>query len=130
MDPMPKPKRGDILRADLLASILDRLDRLEGGKDGSGLNPLDKFIGVVGGNIPARSGTTIYGGPVTVYWLQSSSGTTGTIAESGVEIPLAWNVSGSLLTSGQSIDDGMYVGVWKDAYETWWMAPLECEVPA
>lgn len=130
MDPTAKPRRGDILRADLLASILARLDRLEGSKDGTGLPPNTLFVGVVGGNIPARSGTTVSGGPVTVYWLQSSSGTTGTIAESGVQIPLAWNVSASLLTSGQSIDDGMYVGVWKDAYETWWMAPLECEVPA
>jgi hypothetical protein len=131
MDPTSRPKRGDILTAELMASILDRLARLEGAKDISGLPPNTLFVGVAGGDFAPRSGTTVSSGSVTIYWLSSVSGSTGTIATSGVTIPEAWNISETAYpVSGNSINSGQYVGIWKDAFETWWVAPLECEPPA
>ena len=131
MDPASRPKRGDILTADLIGSILSRLDRLEGNKDGSGLPPNTLYVGVAGGDFAPRSGTTVSSSSVTIYWLASVSGSTGTIAPSGITIPEVWNISEAAFpVSGNSINIGQYVGVWKDAFETWWCAPLECEPPA
>lgn len=127
-------KPGDPIKAEqfmmLVQAVRDLLDmragrgvdiqRVGGHLTMSAVPQVTGYIGVATSNFAARSGTTPGTGTVDLY---SYDGTT--LATTGKSYD-AINVSATTMTSGNSIDTGMYVWVQVDAYNTWFVAPLEC----
>jgi hypothetical protein len=84
------------------------------------INPM-MYVGVANGDIPARSGTTVGEGIVTI---KQFDGTTIEDAQTN-DIDVK-NPSDTTMTSGNGIDDGQYVKVWRDYFGDWIVEPMEC----
>jgi hypothetical protein len=78
------------------------------------------YLGVATSNFAARSGTTPGTGTVDLWWYDGT-----VLAATGKSVTAA-NVSSTTMTSGNSIDSGMYVWVVRDAWNKWFVSPLEC----
>lgn len=79
------------------------------------------YFGVANGDITARSGSTAGSGTVTIKQLNGNSIQTAQITDLKVKNP-----SDTTMTSGNGIDDGQYVKVWKDGFGDWIVEPMEC----
>ena len=95
-----------------LARLAQLLNQLGGGYPQSGGSGTF-MVGKANGAISARSGTTPGSGTVDIYDASS-----GTLTDTGDDL--------SVKNLGAAIATGKYVGVEKDKYGVWWVAPQEC----
>lgn len=129
-----KVKPGDPIRADQFMALVAAVQELRDIRGGNGIDvrrvggrisisaipESTGYLGVATSNFAARSGTTPGTGTVDLYWYD------GTVLAATGKSVNAVNVSSTTMTSGNSIDSGMYCWVAKDAYGTWYVSPLEC----
>jgi hypothetical protein len=100
---------------------------VDGAQDGESVPTINvalspqMYVGVANGVITARSGTTAGSGTVTIKQINGNSIQTAQITNLAVKNP-----SSTTMTSGDGIDSGQYVKVWKDAFGDWIVEPMEC----
>lgn len=81
----------------------------------------NSYLGVATSNFAPRSGTTPGTGTVDIYWYDGTN-----LATAGKSMNAICVTAAPTMTSGNSIDSGMYCWVERDAYGVWYVAPLEC----
>jgi hypothetical protein len=128
-------KPGDPIKADDFMKLVATVNALLSPRGGDGIDvqqvgghihasaipPVNAYLAVATSNFAARSGTTPGTGTVDLYWFDGTN-----LAATGDSLADVVNVSTTTMTSGNSIDSGMYCWVYKDAFSTWYVAPLEC----
>ena len=128
-------KPGDPIKAEQFMALVEAVRQLMDVRGGDGLNArrvggrlhmaaipwVDAYLAVATSNFAARSGTTPGTGTVDLYWFDGSA-----ITATGDSLADVVNVSSTTMTSGNSIDTGMYCWVVQDAFGTWYISPLEC----
>jgi hypothetical protein len=126
---------GDPIRAEQFMMLVDAVRELMSVRGGDGVNVrraggrihlsaiprVDSYLAVATSNFAARSSTTPGTGTVDLYWFDGSA-----LAATGESLADVVNVSTTTMTSGNSIDSGMYCWVVQDAFGTWFISPLEC----
>lgn len=129
-------KPGDELTAELVNKIIDAINSLanvsggagvvvrrsKGGLQITGQRQAGFYAGVANGDITARSGTTPGTGQVDLIWVDPSG---PTLTPIGVTVDVYY-LEDETLSSGNGIDDGMYVYVEQDAFDAWHVSPAEC----
>jgi hypothetical protein len=136
--PLPKIKPGDPIRAADMMALRDAIQRqrlipggagvvIEETEQGTLLRPgftISFWFGVAKGDIPARSGSTLGTGVVTVHY-DHDDGTTHTDTSGDFDLEVV-NISSNTMGAGEGITDGTMCFVQKDAYGTLLVAPAEC----
>lgn len=128
-------KPGDPIRAEQFMMLVNAVKALLGMRGGDGMSlsraggrillsatpPVNAYLAVATSAFAARSGTTPGTGTVDLYWYDGTN-----ITATGNSLANVVNVSTTTMTSGNSIDSGMYCWVVRDAFGTWYVSPLEC----
>jgi hypothetical protein len=128
-------KPGDPIKAEhymaLIKAVRELMDvrggdgtsvRRSGGRlQVSAIPRVDGYLAVATSAFAARSGTVPGTGTVDLYWFDGTN-----ITATGDSLADVVNVSSTTMTSGNSIDSGMYCWVVQDAFGTWYASPLEC----
>lgn len=127
-------KPGDPIKAEQFMAIVQAVRELMDVRGGNGVDVrraggrlhmsaiprVNAYLGVATSIFAARSGTTPGTGTVDLYWYDGT-----TLAATGESVN-AINVSATTMTSGNSIDTGMYCWVQLDPFGIWYVSPLEC----
>jgi hypothetical protein len=140
--PLPRFRKGDVLKADDLTSLKEAIERqrIDPGQS-SGISVQETPSGTAlravkvngaylcqaNGAITKRSGATLGKGSVTLQGYNPGLGAFGSGALYSLNVNYdVLNASSTAMTSGNGIDTGMYCWIQQDQDGNWWVSPLEC----
>lgn len=128
-------KPGDPIRAEQFMMLVQAVRELMDVRGGDGVNVrqvggrihmsaipiVDKYLCKATSNFAAISGTTPGTGSADLYWYDGTN-----LAPTGESMSDLVSASTTTMTSGNSIDSGMWCFVFQDAFGTWHIAPNDC----
>jgi hypothetical protein len=128
-------KPGDPIKAEQFMMLVQAVRELMDVRGGDGVNvrqvggrvhmsaipEVNRYLGKATTDFAAISGTAPGTGSVDLYWYDGTN-----LVATGDSLANVVCASTSTMTSGNSIDSGMWCWVERDAFETWYASPMDC----
>jgi hypothetical protein len=128
-------KAGDPIRADQFMMLVKAVRELMDVRGGDGVNArrsggrlqlsvtpeVDRYLAKATSNFAPMAGTARVTGTADLYWDDGTN-----ITATGESLTDVVCVSTTTMTSGNSIDSGMWCWVAMDGFGTWFISPLDC----
>jgi hypothetical protein len=128
-------KPGDPVKAEDIMKLVAAVNALLSPRGGDGIDvrqvggrihmsaipTVDKYLCKATSDFAAISGTTPGTGSADLYWYDGTD-----LAATGESMSNLVSASITTMTSGNSIDSGMWCFVFQDAFGTWYIAPNDC----
>jgi hypothetical protein len=127
-------KPGDPIKADDIMKLIAAVNALLNLRGGDGIDlrqarghihisatpPVNAYLAKATSNFAPMTGTARVPGTVDLYWDDGTN-----ISATGDSLDVV-SVSTTAMTSGNSIDSGMWCWATRDGFGTWFVAPLDC----